>query len=64
MAIMKSNPQNTSSANAVLETPVLDERLIASVKTNFDSQQQEAILTLESQLNELARQIQSATQAS
>ena len=61
---MTSNPQNESTANAVLETPVLDERLIASVKTNFDSQQQEAILMLESQLNELARQVKTATQAS
>ena len=58
---MKSKTQD---ASAVLETPVLDDRLIAAVKTNFDSQQQEAILTLESQLNDLARQVQTAKKVS
>ena len=56
--------EKTQDVSAVLDTPALDERLIASVKTNFDSPQQEAILTLESQLNELARQVQTATNAS
>lgn len=58
---MKSKTQD---ASVVLETPVLDDRLIAAVKTNFDSQQQEAILTLESQLNDLARQVQTAKKVS
>ncbi|MEM9136180.1 MAG: hypothetical protein AAGB01_02355 [Cyanobacteria bacterium P01_F01_bin.42] len=54
----------TPDTQAVLETPALNERLIASVKTNFDSPQQEAILMLESQLNDLAKQVQSAARSS
>ena len=59
---MKNN--TSTSVAVVLEKPALDERLMASVKMNFDLQQQEAILTLESQLNDLARHVQTASQAS
>lgn len=56
---------NTSAqSTAVLEKPSLDERLMASVKMHYDSNQQEAFLMLESQLNELAQHIQTVSQAS
>ena len=60
-----NSPKSTAnSAVAVLEQPALDERLMASVKMHYGSSQQEAILTLESQLNELARHVQTASQES
>ena len=55
-----TSPQST----AVLEKPSLDERLMASVKMHYDSQQQEAFLTLESQLSELAQHIQTVSKDS
>ena len=58
-------PANTSQqSTAVLERPALDERLMASVKMHYGSRQQEAFLTIESQLNELAQHIQTVSQAS
>ncbi|NJN23231.1 MAG: hypothetical protein HC810_00930 [Acaryochloridaceae cyanobacterium RL_2_7] len=56
---------NTSQQSmTVLERPSLDERLMASVKAYYDSSQQEAFLTLESQLNDLAQHIQMVSKAS